>query len=103
DDNCASTDWRRDDRADIGRSRRKEDSAPSPRHMEKPGHLRRAQETGAPRNSLKRRERPQRQHSITHPAASSRFRAAQRYRPQPNKSTAEQADSADAFETARAA
>ena len=70
--------------------------------MERRGHLRRARETGAPGSSLKRREKPQRQHSITHPGVNSRFRAAQRCRQQPNRSMGAQTGSADAFETERA-
>src|SRR5207237_10671854 len=93
---------RRADRADKGRSRRLEGSAPRPPPTEKRGQLRQARETGAPGSSSKRREKPRRRHSTKRRGANNRFRAALRCTQQPGRSTAEQAGTADGCETVRA-
>src|SRR5206468_6602875 len=102
DENWGVRGWRRADRADRGRSRRTEDSAPRPPPMEKRGRLRRVRETGAPGSSSKRREKPRRQHSTKRPGANNRFRVVLRCTQQPGRSTAEQAGTADGCETVRA-
>src|SRR6185369_7151807 len=102
DEDRALRGWTLANRTDIGQSRQKEGLASMPPPMERRDHLRRARETGAPGSSLKRPEKPQRRHSTTHLAASSRFRAVQQCRQQPNTSTVRQTGNADVSERAPA-
>src|SRR5215469_3626801 len=92
----------RADRADTARLRRTEGLASRPPPRERHGRPRQAPETGARGSSLQKPEKRPPRRWITRPDANSRLRAAQQYRQPPNRSTAEQADTADAFETVRA-
>src|SRR5690348_144620 len=90
-------------RGDTDRSRRKEDSVSMPPQTGKPDRPRLVLEKGALESSSKRPEKPRLPHWITHRVANNRFQGAQQYRQQPGRSMATQADTANVFETARAA